>query len=270
MSSAVSGSGTSWPVAPPIAEPDRRTKSLRSRIRPRRRACRTRGGSRPRRPPRRPRPRPRRATCAGRARAAERAALAVLGDRAVGATHFGGGLLVVDVLELHEGAVAGGQEAGLDGLAAAVGPDAQLDVHRGQLALVGAERPARLDTHRPARRASVQVELGLELEVGALDLVLEGLVEQVLDAVGVIAAAARAERQHDKAQRDNEATHAAQDSGRDAAARTAHRNPSPSSSLEEDGPARTDRRARAGGDAVAAAPAQAGEVILVTATARCA
>ena len=116
-----------------------------------------------------------------------------LRERAVGLAHLRRGLLVVDVLELEEDAVAGGQHAAGDRLAAAARADPQLDVGRGQLALVGAERPLGLDLDRVLDQA-LQLDLGLELEVGAADLARERLVEQVLDALLVLPAAARDER----------------------------------------------------------------------------
>ena len=81
------------------------------------------------------------------------------------------------------------------------------------------------------RGSALQVELSLDLEVGTADLVLESLVEQVLDALLVLAAPAGDERQRGKQQQGGEATHAAQDSGRTRAACALDRNPSPSSCL---------------------------------------
>src|SRR2546423_15066342 len=70
-------------------------------------------------------------------------AMAARGDGAVGLVDLGARLLVVDVLELDEGAVPGREEARLDGLAAAADP--QVEVGRGQLPLVAPEGARRLD-----------------------------------------------------------------------------------------------------------------------------
>ena len=196
---------------------------------------------------------------------AQRAALArVLRDGAVGSADLGGGLLVVDVLELDEGPVAGGEEARLDRLARAVGADAA-----GRCRPKGA-CPCWCETDRPPRCApavprgsALQLELSLDLEVGAADLVLESLVEQVLDALLVVAAPAGDERQRGKQQQGGEATHAAQDSGRTRAAWR--------STATLAGPPVIERMRRSSGQSWSLRrpsssrrrPAQAGEVILV-------
>ena len=72
----------------------------------------------------------------------------VAAQRRVGAPDLSGRLLVVDVLELDEGAVARGEQAGRDRLAAAVGADLQLDVGRRQHVVVRPEWATRLQAHR--------------------------------------------------------------------------------------------------------------------------
>jgi hypothetical protein len=140
-------------------------------------------------------------------------AVAVLPDRLVRLAHALGRLLVVDVLELHEGAIAGGEHAARHGLAAPIGADPQLDVRRGQLVLVAAKRSLGLDPDRLVEHAG-HLDLGLEPQVGAADLLREGAVEQVLDAVGVVLPAARRQRTGSQQQQESQATHAGQDSGR--------------------------------------------------------
>ena len=120
-----------------------------------RRGCPRRAWS----PPRPPRPRPRpwhpRASCAGRGRArtASLSPCACAAPRLAART-CARGLLVVDVLELEEGAVAGGEHAGRDRLAAAVGAD-QLDVGRGQLVLVGRKGPLAWMRTGPSNEAAL-------------------------------------------------------------------------------------------------------------------
>ena len=132
-------------------------------------------------------------------------------ELAVGAGDLGGGLLVVDVLELHERAVAGGQEAGLDHLAGAVGAELEVEVDLRQLALVGAEGAAGADADRVLELvAALELELGVQLQVGAVDRAAEGLVEQALDVLLVVSATAGAEQERGQQQQKQEATHAAQ------------------------------------------------------------
>ena len=123
--------------------------------------------------------------CLGRATArvqAQRAQRAALLARCARSTRWpatcGGGLLVVDVLELHEGPVAGGQEAGLDRLAAAVRADASARGRR------RAACPRWCGTGRspgcgPGGRAPRCPSAGARprSQVGALDRLAEGLVE---------------------------------------------------------------------------------------------
>ena len=103
-----------------------------------------------------------------------------------------GGLLVVDVLELDEGPVAGGEEARLDRLA-----------RRRRRRCAGRCRPkaacpcwcetgrlASMRTGCPAEAPPLRSSSASTFRSALLDLVLEGLVEQVLDALLVLAAAA--------------------------------------------------------------------------------
>ena len=145
---------------------------------------------------------------------AQGAAPARLLDRRVGRADLGGGLLVVHVLELHERAVAGGEEARLDGLAAAVRADPELEVRGGQLARVGAERAAGLDAHGLVERlAALQLQPRVHLQVGALDRLAERPVEQVLHVslIALLAAGDQGDRHEDQNQKAE--THAAQGRG---------------------------------------------------------
>jgi hypothetical protein len=145
---------------------------------------------------------------------AQRAALAlVLGQRAVGLGHLGLRLLVIDVLELDEGAVPGGEEPRRDGLAAAVGADLEVDVDRGELVLVGPERAGGGDPHWLVEgRATLQLDRRVELQVRAPHRRAERLVEQALDVLRVIAATAGSKRQRGEEQAGERSTHPAQTS----------------------------------------------------------
>ena len=218
MSSSLSGFGGAWPVAPPSAAPDLRTNSLMLRISLHVEPAGHVARLTPATPPR-PRPSPRRASCAGRGRApAASRACPCSGDRrgSPGAT-CARGLLVVDVLELDEGAVAGGEEAGRrpSGRRRRCRSSARCRPTAACPSLVR-NGPRGADPDGPVEPgATLQLDRRVELQVGALDRLAEGLVEQVLDVLLVVAAAAGGERQRGEEQEQRSATaHAAQSSWR--------------------------------------------------------
>ncbi len=153
-------------------------------------------------------------------------------QRPVGRAHLRRGLLVVDVLELHEDAVARGEHAARDRLTAAAGADAQLDVGGRQPARVRPERPLGVDPDRILEQA-VQLDLGLELQVGAVDLRRRtpGRAGPRPRRCPRRRRTMRAAGTGDHQQEQHPATHAPQDSGRTRAFSGAGRNPSPPCSL---------------------------------------
>src|SRR4029078_11093006 len=107
------------------------------------------------------------------------------------------------VLELHERAVAGREEARGDGLAAPVVTDLQLDVGGRDLALVGPERSRGGDPEGLLEaRATLDLDRRVELQIRALYRAAERPVEQALDVLLVVHAAPGAERQSDAEQGD--------------------------------------------------------------------
>ena len=190
---------------------------------------------------------------------AQRAALRlVLRDRQVRLRHLRARLLVVDVLELDEGAVAGREEAGGDRLAATVVADLQLDVGRRDLALVGPERPRGGDPEGLLEAgATLHLDRRVEVQIGALYRAAERLVEEALDVLLVVPSPAGGERQRDEEQEEHGAAHAAQSSWR-------HRNSVRLGALfRRMGYVKRTALAAAVLTAVAAAPAHAAPVIEV-------
>ena len=104
--------------------------------------------------------------------------------------------LVVGAAEAHEAALAGGRDAGLEALAAAL--EGRVDVELRDLALALAlERPGDLDRQRAGLAARVDAER--EVELAGLDLLAAGerVLEQLVDVgarVGLVAARRRHRR----------------------------------------------------------------------------
>ena len=116
------------------------------------------------------------------------------------AARLGGRLLVVDVLELDEGAVAGREEPVWTVCPPPSVPTLSSRSVEGSLPLLVRNGPLAWIRTGRSSLAALQLEARVDLQVGALYRLAEGLVEQVLDAalVALLAAGDQRERSEEE------------------------------------------------------------------------